>query len=88
MTLDPRNAALSDNDLLALGKHYFDSADRDGARMADFTALRDFVPALLHRLREKVEITRDLVCIPEYDLNQLALFEHLQSDAVSTSGSR
>jgi len=77
MKLDPRSLALSDDDMLALGRHYFMSADREGATRGDFLALRDFVPALLHRLEQKIEDTRDLVAIEMIDLRQPGAFDRM-----------
>jgi hypothetical protein len=59
---------LSDEAMLSLGLQYLRMADRDDATDRDQSALRDFVPALLHRLREKVEVARDLVEVPVLDL--------------------
>ncbi|AXB76593.1 hypothetical protein [Novosphingobium sp. P6W] len=50
---------LSDDAMLSLGRQYLHMADREGATDHDQAALRDFVPALLHRLREKAEMWRD-----------------------------
>lgn len=86
MKPDPRNLALSDADMLALGRHYFMSADRDGATAGDFAALRDFVPALLHRLAEKVEVTNKLVSIPMIDLRQPGGYERMAVVAADEGG--
>ncbi|MGF7152530.1 hypothetical protein [Novosphingobium gossypii] len=44
---------LSDEMMISLGCQYFRMADRSDATENDQAALRDFVPALLHRLRER-----------------------------------
>jgi len=61
-------APMTDDALLALAQHRFEQADRDGATHDDCRQLRDIFPAVLQRLREKVEITRDLVSIERIDL--------------------
>lgn len=52
---------MTDDALIALAEHRFAQADRDGATHDDCRQLRDIFPAVLQRLREKVELTRDLV---------------------------
>lgn len=50
---------MTDDALLALAEHRFAQADREGANRQDCQQLRDIFPAVLQRLREKVEVTRD-----------------------------
>jgi hypothetical protein len=59
---------LSDDAMLSLGRQYLHMADRDGATDRDQAALRDFVPALLHRLREKAETCNGDGDVPILDL--------------------
>lgn len=54
---------MTDGALLALAEYRFAQADRDGATHHDCQQLRDIFPAVLQRLREKVELTRDYVAI-------------------------
>ncbi|MEE4452847.1 hypothetical protein [Novosphingobium resinovorum] len=54
---------MPDDELLTLAQHRFDQADRDGATHEDCRQLRDIFPAVLQRLRDKVEITRELSTI-------------------------
>lgn len=68
MALPQPGQPLSDDELLLLGQQHLRMADREGATDADQAALRDMMPALLRRLREKVEITRDLTELPVLDL--------------------
>jgi hypothetical protein len=71
---------MSDDALIALAQHRFDQAERGGAGPDDCRQLRDIFPAVLQRLREKVEITRDLVMIEEIDLNDRAAVARLLAD--------
>ncbi|EJU11742.1 hypothetical protein LH128_17382 [Sphingomonas sp. LH128] len=52
---------MTDDALITLAEHRFALAERDGATRDDCRQLRDIFPAVLQRLREKVELTRDLV---------------------------
>ncbi len=72
---------MSDDALIALAQHRFEQADRDGATHDDCRQLRDIFPAVLQRLREKVEITRDLVCVEEIDLKDPKAWERLAAAA-------
>lgn len=63
---------MTDDALIALAEHRLTQADRDGATHDDCRQLRDIFPAVLQRLREKVEITRNLVRIEEIDVNDAA----------------
>lgn len=74
-------APMTDDALIALAEHRFALADRDGATHEDCRQLRDIFPAVLQRLREKVEITRDLVCIEEIDLGNPAQMKRLMAEA-------
>ncbi|WP_260925419.1 hypothetical protein [Novosphingobium sp. 9] len=66
---DPEMAnPLSDHEMLSLGRQYLQLADRDGASADDQTALRDFMPALLHRLGEKVDAAHERPDEPVLDL--------------------
>jgi hypothetical protein len=73
-------APMSDDALIALAQHRFDQAEREGAGPDDCRQLRDIFPAVLQRLREKVEITRDLVMIEEIDLIDRAAVARLLAD--------
>lgn len=64
---------MTDDALIALAKHRFAQADRDRATHEDCRQLRDIFPAVLQRLREKVEITRDLVSIGRMDVDDAEL---------------
>lgn len=64
----PMTQPLSDEAMLTLGRQYLHMADRKDATERDQAALRDFVPALLHRLHEKTETTRALAGPPVLDL--------------------
>lgn len=55
-------------------------ADRDGSTPGDWQQLRDIFPAVLRRLREKTEITRDLVSI-----YYIALHDPARSERLATS---
>lgn len=68
---------MTDDALIALAQHRFDQADRDEASHEDCRQLRDIFPAILQRLREKVEITRDLVRIEQIDLNDTKAWDRL-----------
>lgn len=52
---------VTDEELVALAQHCFQQADRADATQGDCRQLRDIYPAVLQRLREKVEITRHLI---------------------------
>jgi len=64
---------MTDDALIALAEHRFVQADRNGATREDCRQLRDIFPAVLQRLREKVEITRDLVSIGRMDVDDAEL---------------
>lgn len=68
---------MSDDALIALAQHRFEQADRDGATHDDCRQLRDIFPAVLQRLREKVEIIRDLFRIEQIDLNDTKAWDRL-----------
>ncbi len=68
---------IADDALIALAQHRFDQADRADATHEDCRQLRDIFPAVLQRLREKVEITRDFVCIEDNDLSDAARIARL-----------
>ncbi|MGF7156464.1 hypothetical protein [Novosphingobium gossypii] len=72
---------MSDDALIALAQHRFGQADREGATHEDCRQLRDIFPALLQRLREKVELTRDLVSIEYVDLRDPKDWERLAAAA-------
>lgn len=59
---------LSDDAMLVLGRQYLRLADREGATERDQAALRDFFPAVLHRLGEKVSVERADGADPVLDL--------------------
>jgi adenylate kinase family enzyme len=71
---------MSDDALIALAQRRFDQAECEGAGPDDCRQLRDIFPAVLQRLREKVEITRDLVMIEEIDLSDRAAMARLSAD--------
>lgn len=68
---------MSDDAMIALAEHRYDQAEREGATQDDCRQLRDIFPAVLQRLREKVEMTRDLVMIEEIDLGDPAAIARL-----------
>ncbi|MGF7152588.1 hypothetical protein [Novosphingobium gossypii] len=72
---------MSDDALIALAEHRFAQADRAGATHEDCRQLRDIFPAVLQRLREKVEITRDLVSIEYIDLRDQKAWERMAAAA-------
>lgn len=72
---------MTDDALIALAEHRFIQADRAGATHEDCQQLRDIFPAVLQRLREKIEITRDLVCIEEIDLGNPAHVKRMLAEA-------
>lgn len=82
---------ITDDALIALAQHHLDQADRADATHEDCRQLRDIFPAVLQRLREKVEIMRDLVCIEDNDLSdatriaRLADTEPKQDDQLQLS---
>ncbi|MFD2134569.1 hypothetical protein ACFSLT_03815 [Novosphingobium resinovorum] len=63
---------MTDDALIALAERRFAQADRDASTHEDCRQLRDIFPAVLQRLREKVELTRGLVMIEQIDLNDAA----------------
>ncbi len=77
MANDQLTLPLTDADLLRLARHRHAQADREGATIDDYVQLVDIFPAVLRRLEEKVEITRDLVCVEELDLNDPAAWQRL-----------
>lgn len=77
MANDQLTLPLTDEDLLRLARHRYSQADREGATNDDYAQLVDIFPAVLRRLEEKVEITRDLVCVEEIDLNDPAAWQRL-----------
>jgi hypothetical protein len=70
-------APISDDALIALAQHRFEQAELDGATGKDCCELRDTFPAVLQRLREKVEITRNLVSIERVDLGDPKAWERM-----------
>lgn len=64
----PMTQPISDDAMLSLGRQYLRMADREGATDRDQIALRDFVPALLHRLREKADLSEAGDEVPVLDL--------------------
>lgn len=70
-------APMTDDALLALAQHRFEQADRDDATHDDCRQLRDIFPAVLQRLREKIEITRDLVSIECIDMGATGGLERM-----------
>ncbi|GAB7555463.1 hypothetical protein NRB_49830 [Novosphingobium sp. 11B] len=52
---------MSDDALIAIAQHRFEQADRDCASEQASRLLLDIFPAVLQRLREKVELTREFV---------------------------
>jgi hypothetical protein len=70
-------APVSDDALIALARHRFDQAKRNGAMGEDCRQLLDIFPAVLQRLCEKVEITRNLVSIERVDLGDPKAWERM-----------
>ncbi len=81
MANDQLTLPLTDDDLLRLARHRYAQADREGATTDDYVQLVDIFPAVLRRLEEKIEVTRDLVCIEEIDLNNPATMRRLVASA-------
>ncbi|WP_334181703.1 hypothetical protein [Novosphingobium sp.] len=79
-------APISDDALIALAQHRFDQAEREGATGDECRELRDIFPALLQRLREKAEITRNLLSIERVDLADPKAWERMAA-AVSRNES-
>lgn len=79
-------APMTDDALIALAEHRFAQADRDGATHEDCRQLRDIFPAVLQRLREKVEITRELVLLDRIDLGNEAQMKRLMAEADKPTG--
>ena len=72
---------MTDDALIALAEHRLAQADRHNATHEDCRQLRDIFPAILQRLREKVEITRNLVSIQQIDLNNPAHIRRMLAEA-------
>ncbi|WP_404478692.1 hypothetical protein [Novosphingobium sp. BL-52-GroH] len=70
-------APVSDDALIALAQHRFDQAERNGATGEDCRELRDIFPAVLQRLCEKVEITRNLLSIERVDFGDPKAWERM-----------
>jgi len=68
---------MTDDALIALAQHRYNQVERRGATADDCRQLRDIFPAVLQRLCEKVEITRDLVLVEEIDLRDPAAIARL-----------
>lgn len=80
MADDQLTLPLSDDDLIRLARHRYEQADRDGATEEDFRQLCDIFPAVLQRLQDKVEATRDIVEIQHIDLRHPESWRHLMSE--------
>ncbi len=70
---------MTDEALIALAQHRYDQAEREGSTADDCSQLRDIFPAVLQRLREKVEITRELVMVEEIDLRDPTVIHRLMA---------
>lgn len=75
---------MSDDDLIAIAQLCFDQADRKGATHDDCQQLRDIFPAVLARLRDKVEITRDLVFIERIEMSKPGSWERMAATPGNT----
>lgn len=64
---------LPDETLIELAHQRLRIADRDGATDDDQVALRDLVPALIFRLREKIDFDRRMDDEPVLDLRLCAI---------------
>lgn len=64
MASDQLTLPLSDEDLVALAAHKHAQADREGATAEDYFQLVDIFPAVLQRLREKMQQAADFIEIP------------------------
>lgn len=64
MATDQLTLPLSDEDLVALAAHKHAQADRDDATVEDYAQLVDIFPAVLQRLREKMEQEAEFIEIP------------------------
>lgn len=64
MATDQLTLPLSDEDLVALAAHKHAQANRDGATVEDYAQLVDIFPAVLQRLREKMQHAAEFIEIP------------------------
>jgi hypothetical protein len=64
MANDQLTLPLTDEDLLRLARHRYAQADREGATIDDYVQLVDIFPAVLQRLREKMQHAADFTEIP------------------------
>ena len=64
MANDQLTLPLSDEDLLRLAQYRYAQADREGATIDDYIQLVDIFPAVLQRLREKMEQAGEFIEIP------------------------
>jgi hypothetical protein len=64
MATDQFTLPLADDDLITLAVHRHSQADREGATTEDYLQLVDIFPAILQRLREKMQQAADFIEIP------------------------
>lgn len=64
MATDQFTLPLADDDLVTLAAHRHAQADRDGATNEDYLQLVDIFPAVLQRLREKMQQASEFIEIP------------------------
>lgn len=74
MATDQLTLPLSDQDLVALAAHRHAQADRDGATTEDYLQLVDIFPAVLQRLRDKMQQEADFIEIPRLGDPELEFF--------------
>lgn len=72
-------APFSDDALIALAQHLSNQAEREGATVDDYRELRGIFLAVLQRLREKVETTRNLVSMGRVNLADLSAWERMMA---------
>ncbi len=64
MATDQLTLPLTDEDLLTLAVHRHARADRGGASTEDYLQLVDIFPAVLQRLRQKMQQAAEFIEIP------------------------
>jgi type IV secretory pathway VirJ component len=65
MAIDQLTLPLSDDDLVRLAEHRHRQADREGVTIDDYVQLVDIFPAVLQRLREKMQQAVEVIEIPQ-----------------------
>jgi hypothetical protein len=68
---------MSDDELFALAQHRLDQVNRLGATHGGCQQMRDIFPAVMARLREKIEIIREMVPIQRIGLSKPGAWERM-----------